>query len=126
MAKGLETGLGKVNVSNNVTATIAGVAASECYGLVGMVSRKVKDGIAELLNQEHYSKGVQVTMSDEGVSVELYIMVEYGTKISEVAHNVMEKVTYAVETMVGLKVNQVNVFVQGVRVSQASRALKTE
>ncbi|MDA8236087.1 MAG: Asp23/Gls24 family envelope stress response protein [Clostridia bacterium] len=108
---------GKLDVAEEVVATIAGAAAIECYGLVGMASRKISDGFAELLGKESLSKGVKVHLEDNEVVIDLYIIVNYGVKISEVAHNVMEKVGYSVKNMTGLDVKAVNVVVQGVRVN---------
>ncbi len=94
------------------------MAATECYGLVGMASRNIQDGIAELLGMDNMGRGgVEVRLAGDEVVVDLYIIVEYGTKITEVAHNVMNKVRYVVESMTGLKVSRVNITVQGVRVT---------
>ncbi len=116
-----ENGMGRIEISESVIAVIAGTAASECYGLVGMAARNVQDGIAELLGRENLERGINVTLHDGAVEIELHIMVEYGVKISEVAHNVMEQVKYAVENTCGLDVLQVNVHVEGVRVRNGSK-----
>jgi uncharacterized alkaline shock family protein YloU len=115
MAKLMETKLGNVEISEDVIATISGAAAIECYGLVGMASRKISDGVSGLLKRENLSKGVNVTVQEEDLIIDLNIIVGYGIKISEVASNVMDRVRYTVETMTGLKVAEVNVNVQGVR-----------
>lgn len=115
MGKIIETKLGKVDISEEVIATIAGSAAIECYGLVGMASRKISDGVSNLLKRDNLAKGVAVTFQEDNLIVDLNIIVGYGVKISEVAANVMERVRYTVETMTGLKVEEVNVNVQGVR-----------
>jgi uncharacterized alkaline shock family protein YloU len=108
---------GKIDVADQVIAVIAGSAALDCYGLVGMASRKgLKDGIAELLGRENLSRGVEVRKEGEFLHLDLYVIVSYGTKISEVAHNIQSKVKYILEDVVGLKVDLVNVYVQGVRV----------
>jgi uncharacterized alkaline shock family protein YloU len=108
---------GKIDVADQVIAVIAGSAALDCYGLVGMASRKgLKDGIAELLGRENLSRGVEVLREGELLHLDLYVIVSYGTKISEVAHNIQSKVKYVLEEVVGLKVDLVNVYVQGVRV----------
>lgn len=110
---------GKIVVADDTIATIAGAAALESYGLVGMCSRsRLKDNFVELLGKENLSRGVEITLNNDKVVVDLYIIVSYGTKISEVAQNVMETVKYAVENQIGLQVDKVNVNVQGVRVSQ--------
>lgn len=119
MSQTIPTEFGKVVISEEAISTAAGVAALECYGLVGMTSRsRIKDGFIELLGKENLSRGVEIRLDNDGVSIDLYIIVAYGTKISEVAQNVMEKVKYIVESFVGIPVNQVNVNVQGVRVSE--------
>ncbi len=91
MATKIDTGLGKIAISDEVIAIVAGVATTECYGLVGMASRKFQDGIAELLGRDSLSKGVVVKLADDdAVEIDLYIIVEYGVNILEVARNVMD------------------------------------
>ncbi|WP_442603906.1 Asp23/Gls24 family envelope stress response protein [Paenibacillus sp. KN14-4R] len=110
--------LGKIQVMNEVIATLAGSAALECYGLVGMASRnQFKDGIAELLGRENLRRGVEVRHEKDRTEIDLYIIVSYGTKISVVAQNVQAKVKYVMNEVIGLQVNTVNIFVQGVRVA---------
>jgi uncharacterized alkaline shock family protein YloU len=114
----LTTEYGKIIVTNEVIATLAGSAALDCYGLVGMASRKqLKDGIAELLGRENLSRGVEVRREQDRLEIDLYIVVSYGTKISVVANNVQTKVKYILNDVVGLHVDDVNIFVQGVRVA---------
>lgn len=111
--------LGKVYVNDEVIALIAGSAAMDCYGLVGMASRKqLKDGIAELLGRENLSRGIEVRRDQDKVHIDLYIIVSYGIKISEVAHNIQSKVKYVLNDVIGLSVDHVHIFVQGVRVSR--------
>lgn len=118
MSQTILTEYGKIVITDEAISTVAGVAALECYGLVGMCSRsRIRDGFIELLGKENLSRGVEVHVKDDIVSIDLFVIVGYGTKISEVAQNIMEKVKYVVETLVGLPVEQVNVNVQGVRVN---------
>ncbi|HHW14208.1 MAG TPA: Asp23/Gls24 family envelope stress response protein [Firmicutes bacterium] len=124
MGKEMTNALGQVNISDEVIGIIGGVAAMECYGLVGMANRNIQDGISELLRREQLNRGVEVHVEPEGVVLDLYIIVEYGTNITEVAHNVMEKVKYSVENQVGVTVSRVNVHVQGVRVTSAEAKRK--
>lgn len=115
----LTTELGKIFVTDEVIADLAGSAAMDCYGLVGMASRKqLKDGIAELLRRDNLSRGVEVRRDNGLLVIDLYIVVSYGTKISEVANNVQSKVKYVLNDVVGLQVDQVNVSIQDVRVSK--------
>lgn len=92
---------GNIYIADEVISVIAGSAAMECYGLVGMASRKqLKDGIAELLGRENLSRGVEVRRENELLHIDLYIIVSYGTKISEVAHNIQSKVKYVLNEVV--------------------------
>jgi len=117
MGKDMSTEFGQINISDDVIATISGIAATECYGLVGMASRSLQDGISELVGMDNLQRGVEVHLDGDEVHITLFIIVEYGTKITEVAHNVMGKVKYVIESMTGLTVTGVDVAVQGVRVA---------
>lgn len=110
---------GKVIIAREVIAKIAGLAAMECYGLVGMASIKVQDGIAQLLGWENLSKGVIVNIEEDKLSLELNIIVEYGTNIHQVANNIIERVNYTLQDKIGIKASSIDVNVQGVRVGNA-------
>ncbi|MBB6443796.1 Asp23/Gls24 family envelope stress response protein [Bacillus benzoevorans] len=113
----LKTTYGQIDISNDVVATIAGGAAVDCYGIVGMASKnQIKDGLTEILRKENFTRGVIVRQENDQVHIDMYIIVSYGTKISEIAHNVQSKVKYTLDQTVGLAVDTVNIFVQGVRV----------
>jgi len=118
MSPKINNELGAIIISDQVIATLAGIAATECYGLVGMASKGGTEGIVELLKREHLSKGVKVTSDPSGIIIDLYIIVEFGTRISTVANNIISKVKYTVENITGLTVNRVNVNVQSVRVEK--------
>ncbi len=111
---------GSITIAKEVIGQIAGMAAMECYGLVGMASRNMQDGLAELLGQENLTKGLAVKVSEDKVELELNIIVEYGTNIHEVAQNIIDKVTYTLKDSVGVEVEKVDVNVQGVRVGNES------
>ncbi|ACJ34141.1 hypothetical protein NP92_06820 [Anoxybacillus gonensis] len=114
----LQTKYGRVEISNDVIAAIAGGAAVDCYGIVGMASKnQLKDGIAEILRRENFAKGIVVRQENDEVHIDLYVIVSYGTKISEVAHNVQTKVKYTLDQTLGLSVQSINIYVQGVRVT---------
>ncbi|AJH80172.1 MULTISPECIES: Asp23/Gls24 family envelope stress response protein [Heyndrickxia] len=114
----INTHYGKIDISNEVVATIAGGAAIDCFGIVGMASKnQIKDGITEILRKENFSRGVIVRQQDERVEIDMYIIVGYGTKISEIARNVQQKVKYTLNQTVGLSVDAINIYVQGVRVA---------
>lgn len=114
----LQTKYGRIEISNDVIAMIVGGAAVDCYGIVGMASKnQIKDGISEILRRENFSKGVIVREENGEVHIDMYIIVSYGTKISEVAHNVQTKVKYTLDQTLGLSVQSINIYVQGVRVT---------
>jgi uncharacterized alkaline shock family protein YloU len=116
----LQTKYGQIDISMDVIATIAGGAAVDCYGIIGMASKnQLKDGLTEMLRKENFSRGVIVRQENEQVHIDMFIIVSYGTKISEVAHNVQSKVKYTLDKMVGLSVDSVNIFVQGVRITNS-------
>jgi uncharacterized alkaline shock family protein YloU len=107
---------GYINYSEDVVANIVGISTMECYGVVGMASKNAKDGLWELIKGESLSKGVKVHSKDNELFIELYIMVEYGTKISVIANNIIQKIRYNIENYTGIKVSSITVNVQGVRV----------
>ncbi|WP_114571119.1 Asp23/Gls24 family envelope stress response protein [Exiguobacterium flavidum] len=118
MAIEMKTTYGKIDVDNDVVAMLAGGAAMECFGVVGMASQaQIKDGIAELLKRENFARGVIVRQMKDQVHVDMHIIVSYGTKISEVANNVQSRVKYTLSQALGLEVTSVNIFVQGVRLT---------
>jgi len=112
----VENEIGTIDINSDVVATIAGASAIECYGLVGMASRSTTNGIVNLLKRENLSKGVNIKMEEEGISIDLYVIIQFGTKISVVAENIIELVKYNVENQTGLKVLNVNLHIEGVRV----------
>ncbi|MBW8350454.1 Asp23/Gls24 family envelope stress response protein [Bacillus sp. IITD106] len=114
----MKTKYGQIDISNEVIATIAGGAAIDCYGIVGMASKnQIKDGITEILRKENFTRGIIIRQEEQALHIDMYIIVSYGTKISEVAHNVQSKVKYTLEQTIGISADTVNIFVQGVRVT---------
>ena len=110
---------GHVSISNDVIASVAGGAAVSCYGIIGMASKnQVKDGITEILRKENYAKGIVVEKDEEKLVIDLYIIVMYGTKISEIANNVQSSVKYQIEKTLGVKVDEINIYIQGIRVNK--------
>ncbi len=106
---------GRVEVFPAAVAAIAGHAALRCYGIAGMSARGLRDGFAELLHRESVDRGVEVTEADGGLAIEVFVIIQYGIRITEVAHNLQEAVKFAVERSVNVPVLEVNVNVQGVR-----------
>jgi uncharacterized alkaline shock family protein YloU len=104
---------GSVKISEEVVAIIAGIAATDVPGVAGM-SGGIAGGIAEILGRKNLSKGVKVEVGEKQAAIDLYIIVEFGARIPEVAWDIQEKVKTAVQTMTGLNVVEVNIHVQGV------------
>lgn len=112
----INTNLGNVQVDTDVIAKYAGASAVGCFGIVGMATINVKDGIARLLKRDSLNRGVNVTISsDNTITIDLHIIVSYGVSISAVASNLISDVKYKVEEFSGLKVEKINVLVEGVR-----------
>lgn len=107
---------GDINIANDVLADMAGYAALECYGIVGMASPSLRDGVAQLLSRDKLRKGVVIASDGEGVTVDLYVVIEHGTNLSEVSHNLSERVEYVLTSMADVKVLSVNVHVQGIKI----------
>ncbi len=110
--------IGDITVTRELVETLAGLATLECYGLVGMVAHNIQSGISNILSRDSVRKGVEVTSSDDGLVIDVHVIVGYGMKITEVASNVMQKVTYVLENNAELPVASVNVNVRGVKVQR--------
>jgi uncharacterized alkaline shock family protein YloU len=108
--------IGEIYYSEESVANIVGISTMECYGVVGMASKNAKDGFWELIRGESLSRGVKIRSKNNELLIELYIMVEYGTKISVIANNIIQRIKYNVENYIGLKVSTITVNVQGVRI----------
>lgn len=109
------TDQGKISYSDDVIANIIGMATMECYGVVGMAARNTTDELWQLIRVEHLDKGVRVQQKNGALSIEVFVVVEYGTKISVIANNIIQKVRYNVELFTGLKVTGITVNIEGVR-----------
>lgn len=111
---------GSVRISNEVVAIIAGVAATEIEGVVGM-SGSLTGGITEMLGMKNLSKGVKVELGEREAEIDIFIVVEYGINISDLGKQVQENVKKSVETMTGLNVVEVNVNIQGVEIPKEEK-----
>lgn len=112
----MNTEIGEIVVDNEVLAQYAGSAAVECFGVVGMASVNMKDGLVKLLRRESISHGVNVIIEENKIKIDLHIIVAYGVSISAVAENLIHNVKYKVEEFTGMEVEKINVLVEGVRV----------
>lgn len=110
------TDIGKIEIDKEVIAQYAGSSAVECFGVVGMASLSMKDGIAKLLKRDNLSHGVKVLDNDDKINIDLHIIVSYGVSISVVAENLFSNVKYKVEEFTGKEVEKLTIFVEGVRV----------
>jgi len=109
---------GKIRITDDVVAVIAGVAATDVPGVAGMSGGIVGD-VAEILGRKNLTKGVKVEVGQIEAAIDLYVIVEYGYRIPEVSWQIQEKVKESVETMTGLSVVEVNIHVQGVNIIKA-------
>ncbi len=121
----LPTELGVVKIADEVVSIIAGLAATEIEGVASM-SGGIGGGIAEVLGRRNFSKGVKVEVGIDDAKIEIFIIVDYGVRIPDVAWDIQESVKNAVETMTGLQVSYVNVHVQGVHFPKTEEELEVE
>lgn len=112
--------LGDIRIANEVVGVIAGLAAVEVNGVAGM-SGGIAGGIAEMLGRKNLSKGVKVEVGEAQAAIDLFVVVDYGVRIPDVAWQIQENVKRAIETMTGLEVVEVNVHVQGVHFQQEEK-----
>ncbi len=106
-----ESELGTIRIAAEAIAQIVGHTAAECYGVVGMAGK----GLKRLLARDRLTQGLEVSARNGTLAVDLYVVVEYGLNLAEVATTVRSRVTYEVERLTGLKVGAVEVHIQDVR-----------
>ena len=117
MAAEMSTALGKILIADDLIASVAGFAAVENYGIVGMNAKKASDSFVELFGKDNMRRGVKVTIvSPDVIDIDLYVTLEYGVSLPAVAQNAKSNVKYRVEEMTGLTVRAVNVHVENIRV----------
>jgi len=120
-----DNSLGSIKVADEVVGIIAGLAATEVPGVVGM-SGGIGGGIAEILGRKNLSKGVKVEVGEKEAAVDLYVIIEFGMPIPEVAANIQKNVKESIEKMTGLSVVEVNIHVQGVHFPKEDKEDKEE
>ena len=122
MAAKIVTEYGNILIDNEVVARIAGLAALDVYGVVGMATPNMKDGFVQLLLGDSLTKGIKVDTDEEGkITLEFHVIVEYGTKISAIADNLIDTVRYRVSDILGAEVSHVDIYVEGVRVDKTDK-----
>jgi len=110
------TPIGSIHVSPKAIATIAYQAALQSYGVVGMASKNIIDGITNVIVKDP-THGIDVDYDGQFINVDIYIIIEYGTRIKSVANSVANTVRFQVEKTLGIPINEINVHVQGLRIS---------
>ena len=115
MAIRTENKNGAIVISNNVIANAAGLIATSCYGVVGMAIRSPKDGIVSLLKPSNLAKGIKVSVEDNEITVDMYIVVQYGVNINAICESIMHGVKYRLTELIGYEVKQVNINVESIR-----------
>lgn len=110
-----QTSSGRIDVAARAMASTVAQAVTRCYGVVGMAPRNLRDSVANVLRPEDQYKGIDVQINGEHLTIDLFVVIEYGTRIATVARNIMESVHYALERSLGPVPTTVNVHVQGLR-----------
>lgn len=112
----IKTQVGNVSIDTEVIAQYAGSVAVECFGIVGMASVNVTDGIVRLLKKEKITRGINVGLKNNQLMLDFHVIVAYGVSIKTVCDNLISSVKYKVEEFTGLSIEKINIYVEGVRV----------
>lgn len=112
---------GHIHVTPQAIATLASLAVMNTYGVVGVTNKNLAGDLAEILQKDSWRRGVEVDIKGHEITIDLYVVLEYGVRFSEVAQNIMSAVKYQVEKALGIPVKAVNVHIQGVRSSTKQR-----
>ena len=108
---------GEIKITDNAISTLIGTAVAECYGVVGVTPKKAMDKVNELLKRENYGKGIIVSNKNSVLTIDLYVVLSYGVKISEVVREIQKRVKYTVESALNMDVTSVNVHVEGIKIN---------
>lgn len=109
--------LGVIDISTTAVTTIASQAINQCYGVVGMANKNLANGIANLLSRDS-KRGIEVVIEDSAITIDVYVIVEYGVNIRAVAESIQHTVKFHVEKALNMPVNEVNIYVQGLRMGK--------
>ncbi len=110
--------LGEIEIDKSVIERVTGLATIECYGVVGMAAKNVRDGLIHLLKKEHITKGVEIKFNEEdNLIIELHIIVEYGTNITAICETLTSTVDYHAKEFLGIECKEIHVSVDGIRVN---------
>ena len=116
MKGSMNTHLGNIFIDSEAIAQYAGSVAVECFGIVGMASVNVKDGLVKLLVKDSITHGIAVNIVNNKLILDFHVIVSYGVCIATVCNNLIDSVKYKVESFTGLEIEKINIFVEGVRV----------
>jgi uncharacterized alkaline shock family protein YloU len=116
MKGSMNTHMGNIYIDPEVIAQYAGSVAVECFGIVGMASVNVKDGLVKLLMKDSITHGISVSIVNNKLILDFHVIVSYGVSIVTVCDNLISSVKYKVENFTGLEIEKVNIYVEGVRV----------
>lgn len=122
---GINTEMGTITIADEVVSTVAGLAAIDVEGVASMSGGWGTD-LVEKLGRKNFTKGIRVELSNDDTKIDIYLIVEFGYSIPEVADNVQKEVKLAVETMTGLNVIEVNVHVVSVQLKRAAGMSEAE
>jgi uncharacterized alkaline shock family protein YloU len=113
------TALGGIHISPQAVAAIAYQATRRSYGVVGLAPKNLAEGLAVTITQEP-AKGISVRYDGENIDIDIYVIIEFGTRITSVADSVANTVKYHVEKALGMPIHEINVHVAGLRVSDSA------
>jgi uncharacterized alkaline shock family protein YloU len=106
---------GSVTLSNEALAQVVGHTVIECYGIVGMASKSLVRGVARMLGRDSLTQGIEISRQDDALTIDLFVILEYGLNLAEVAAAVRSRVAYEVEKLTRLRVDDVQIHIQGVK-----------
>lgn len=114
----INTHMGNITINPEVIAQYAGSVAVECFGIVGMAGINMKDGIVRILKKESITRGIEVSINNNKLTLDFHVIVAYGVSILAVSDNLISNVKYKVEEFTNMEVNKINVIVEGVRITE--------
>ena len=112
----INTSMGNISIDNEAIAQYAGSVAMECFGVVGMAGINMRDGLVKLLKLDSMTRGINVMVRNNKLVINFHIIVAYGVSILAVSNNLISNVKYKVEEFTGIKIEKINIFVEGVKV----------
>lgn len=116
MSGTMDTHMGNIVIDDEVIAKYAGSVAVECFGIVGMAAVNMKDEVVKLLKLDSITRGISVNVENNNLILDFHVIISYGVSILAVSDNLISNVKYKVEEFTGLKIEKINIFVEGVRV----------